>query len=552
MTDHETAGLRDQDDHKTTRRRFVAGALAGGAAVALPASAEAAGKPKPHKPAKSHKRGKQKTHKVDVAVVGGGIAGLTAARDVALNGHSVRVLEARDRVGGRIWNHDLGGGKVSERGGTFVGPTQDRMMALADAMKVGTFPTYDDGDDLYINNVDNPLGAIQPLRYSDTGQTGTAPPDPTILPELTEVVQQLDQMSTSVPVQAPWSASSAQQWDSETLQTWVDQNSATPRFKALVPVATRPIFGAEPRELSLLFVLFYIASSGNPQNPGTFERNFDTRGGAQQSRFIGGSQLIPIRVAQHLGSQSVLLNSPVTQIIQGKSSVTVESAHHTVTADRVIVAIPPVLAGRIHYQPALPYARDQLTQRYPQGTLTKVAAVYDKPFWRDDGLTGQILDTGGPVSASFDDSPPGGSPGVLFGFVGGDNARTFNAMSPAGRRSAVLNQYSSWFSSQSSALGSAALAATAYFDTNWSAEVWTRGCPVGIPSLGTLLAYGPALRAPVGRIHWAGTETSDYWNGYMDGAVRSGERAAAEVLSAFGKPAPVERVTETMKPARRR
>jgi monoamine oxidase len=190
-----------------------------------------------------------------------------------------------------------------------------------------------------------------------------------------------------------------------------------------------------------------------------------------------------------------------------------------------------VLAGRIHYQPALPSARDQLTQRYPQGTLTKVAAVYDRPFWRDAGLTGQILDTGAPVSASFDDSPPDGSPGVLFGFVGGDNARSFNAMSPSARRDAVLNQYSRWLASQSAALGAAALKAKDYFDTNWSEEVWTRGCPVGIPSLGTLVAYGPHLRAPVGRIHWAGTETSDYWNGYMDGAVRSGERAAAEVLA---------------------
>ena len=137
-----------------------------------------------------------------------------------------------------------------------------------------------------------------------------------------------------------------------------------------------------------------------------------------------------------------------------------------------------------------------------------------------------MLDTGGPVSASFDDSPPSGSPGVLFGFVGGDNARSYNAMSASDRQSAVINQYVSWFGSQ-------AASPTAYFDTNWSAEVWTRGCPVGIPSLGTLLAYGPQIRHPVGRIHWAGTETSTYWNGYMDGAVRSGERAATEALSSF-------------------
>jgi monoamine oxidase len=222
----------------------------------------------------------------------------------------------------------------------------------------------------------------------------------------------------------------------------------------------------------------------------------------------------------------VVLRSPVSQIVRGKSDVVVYSEELAVTAKRVIVAIPPTLTARIQYHPALPYARDQLVQRYPQGTLTKVAAVYSTPFWRANGLTGQVLDTGGPVSASFDDSPPDGSLGVLFGFVGGNNARSYNAMSPAEGQSAVLNQNATW-------MGTEALDPRAYFDTVWSEEVWTRGCPVGIPSLGTPLAYGPQIREPVGRIHWAGTETLTYWNGYMDGAVRSGEQVTAEVLSAL-------------------
>lgn len=518
--------MNEQD--RVTRRRFVTGALVAGAAASWPAAAEAAKRKHPKHKAKHHKH-KAKHHKKgrksDVVVVGAGFAGLTAARLVAAAGHSVTVLEARDRVGGRAWNHDLGGGEVSERGATFVGPTQDHISALANAVGVGTFPTYDTGNDLYVNNVDNPLGLVGPMQYSDSGPLGTAPPDPTIAAEIVEAVQQLDQMSTQVPVDAPWEASSAASWDGQTLQSWIDANSVTPRFKALVSAATRPIFGAEPRELSLLFTLFYIAASGNEQNAGTFERNFDTRGGAQQSRFIGGSQEIANRVAAALG-HDVVLNSPVSQIVQKGSDIVVHSSRLTVTAKQVIVAIPPTLTGRIQYEPGLPYARDQLVQRYPQGTLTKVAAVYSTPFWRASGLTGQVLDTGGPVSASFDDSPADGSLGVLFGFVGGDNARSYNAMSPSARQSAVLNQYAGWFGSQ-------ALSPLSYFDTIWSEEIWTRGCPVGIPSLGTLLAYGPLIRQPVGRIHWAGTETSTYWNGYMDGAVRSGERAAAEVLAAL-------------------
>ena len=322
----------NDEQHSISRRRFVAGTLVTGAAAVWPAAAEAAKRKAAHKPKHKH-RVKKTGHKADVVVIGAGFAGLTAARLVAAAGHSVTVLEARDRVGGRAWNHDLGNGEVSERGATFVGPTQDHILALANAVGVGTFDTYDTGDDLYVNNVDNPLGLLSPQRYSDTGPLGTAPPDPTIAAELVEVVQQLDQMSTQVPVDAPWTASNAASWDGQTLQSWVDSNSVTPRFQALVPAATRPIFGAEPRELSLLFVLFYIAASGNEQNAGTFERNFDTRNGAQQSRFVGGTQLVAEKVAAALGDR-VLLSSPVRKIVSDKSSAVVHSDRRTVTAKR--------------------------------------------------------------------------------------------------------------------------------------------------------------------------------------------------------------------------
>ena len=500
-------------DETLTRRGLIGAGAAAGAAAALSRVPGAEARRTGHHKGKHRRR---KRH-ADVVVVGAGFAGLTAALRLKQAGKSVLVLEARNRVGGRAHNAAIPGGQITERGAAFIGPTQDHIAKLASDFGVGTFPTYDTGDNVYVRDGNR-------STYSDTGPTGTAPPDPVILPELTLVVAQLDQMSTEVPVDAPWNAAKAASYDAQTLQSWVDSNTATPQFRELVPMATRPIFGAEPRELSLLFTLFYIAASGNEQNPGTFERNFNTRMGAQQDRFDGGTQLVTLRVAKRLGKKRVLLKQAVKRIVQKRGGVVVHTKRLEVHAKRVIVAVPPTLAGRIDYRPDLPPERDQLTQRLPQGNLTKVAAVYDRPFWRDAGLTGTAVSTDGFVSATFDDTPPGGSPGVVFGFVGGDQSIAFNALPAGDRRGAVLGQFTQFF-------GPAASSPIAYLESNWAGERWSRGSPVGIAGPGVYTGYGPALRRPVGRIHWAGTETSTYWNGYMDGAVRSGERAAAEVLA---------------------
>jgi monoamine oxidase len=429
----------------------------------------------------------------------------------------VLVLEARNRVGGRAFNHELPGGKWSELGATFVGPTQDHVKALAKQMGVGLFNTYDTGNNVYRQDGTN-------MQYSDTSPLGTAPPDPTTLADVTATVAQLDQMSLSVPVDAPWTAQSAVDWDSQTLYSWVKANSSgSPRFMDLLQIATEPIFGAEARDISLLFTLFYIAASGNEHNPGTFERNFNTRGGGQQQRMLGGTQIVPIRLAKRLGKKHVLLGAPARHIIQSKTGVRVVSDQFTVTGKRVIVAIPPPLAGRIIYDPLLPQNRDQLTQRMPMGTLIKAEVFYDKPFWRAKGLNGQGLSDEGPISATFDITPPDGKPGILMGFIGGDRARRFQSQPARTRRNAVLHELSKLY-------GPEALKPKGYLEFSWVTERWTRGCPVSVLGPGTLVDFGPALRRPVGRIHWAGTETSTFWNGYLDGAVRSGERAAREAL----------------------
>ncbi len=439
---------------------------------------------------------------------------MTAALELKRAGHSVVVLEARKRYGGRVVGHELSNGEMSERGGTFVGPTQDRIHAALERYKLKTFPTFNEGDNVYVNSGER-------STFSDTGPTGSAPPDPVILAELATVVAKLDQMSTKVPVDAPWTAPNASGLDALTLGQFIRDNSATERFRKLVPAATRPIFGAEPDEISLLFVLFYIASSGNETNPGTFERNFNTRMGAQQDRVVGGSQRLPQAMAKELGKR-IVLDSPVRRIVQKKKGVTVYGKRATVKAKYVVVAVPPTLAGRIDYTPTLPAGRDTLTQRLSQGQLTKVAATYKKPFWREKGLNGSALSTDGIANATFDDTPKTGEPGVIFAFVGGEASRAFAQLSEKQRRNKVLGEFATYF-------GKEALDAEDFFYTQWPEEKWSRGCPVGIYPTGLMSSHGQRIKAPIGRIHWAGTETSDYWNGYMDGAVRSGERAALEI-----------------------
>jgi len=475
---------------------------------------------------------------VDVAIVGAGIAGLSAARRLVQKGRSVAVLEANDRVGGRVLSEPIGGGKVVDVGGTFTGPTQTFIQALAKEVGVGLFPTYDTGDNVFFTSS---RGAE---RFPANGPTGTAPLDPVVTPDIALAVTQLDQMSQSVPVEKPYESPNAAEYDRQNLETWVRMHtSASPEFLAVISAATEPIFGAEAREISLLYTLFYIASSGNKDNPGTFERNFNTGGGAQEQRFDGGAQLVPLRVAAGLGKR-VVLSSPVRSIRQGGRGIVVTSDRATVVAQRVIVAVPPALAQRIDYEPILPPLRDQLSQHMPQGTLMKFEAIYDRPFWREKNLTGQAISEVGPIKVTFDSSPKDGKPGILLGFIGGQAARDWEQRPESELRTAALKNLTDFF-------GPEAATPRKTLVYNWSAQKYSRGCPVAVLAPGTLTGFGSALRTPVGRIHWAGTETSDYWNGYMDGAVRSAERAVAEVLPLLSRRTPTAAPGSPRRPRRR-
>lgn len=453
----------------------------------------------------------------DVAVVGAGLAGLSAAREIARSGRSVVVLEARDRVGGRVLSQPIGDGKVVEMGGQWIGPTQDRMYALADELGISTFPTFNEGDELAI------LGG---RRYRYSGEMPRM--NPLALADLAQAVLRIDRLARKVPLERPWEAGEAAAWDTQTFEAWLRKAVKTKKARAVLRAYFSGILAEETVSFSLLHALFYVHSATD------FETMSSIEGGAQQDRFAGGSQLVAIRLAESL-ADAVRFESPARRIAHDASSVSVETPRCSVRAERAVVAIPPALAGRISYDPPLPPRRDQLFQRLPQGRMIKVNAIYDEPFWRPDGLKGFAFGTDLPVLAAFDNSPPDGSPGALVGFVKGDHARRLERLEPSKRREEILEGLAHFF-------GAKARSPEAYHELDWSAEEWTRGCYAAHFPPGVWTRYGPVLREPVGRIHWAGTETSTVWNGYMEGAVRSGERAAAEILASLEERVPERRV----------
>ncbi|MFJ4187294.1 flavin monoamine oxidase family protein [Kitasatospora sp. NPDC089509] len=443
----------------------------------------------------------------DVVVVGAGLAGLTATRTLKDAGYTVRLLEARERVGGRLKGFDLGDGKAVDLGGEYFGDKSTAIAATAASVGVRGFRTYDEGRRITV---------LDGRRYEYTGlfpwRVG-----PATLADFGQAVLRIERLARTVPPEAPWRAPNARWLDSQTFWSWCRRNTVTPAARAFLTMVMEAGYCASPADLSLLHVLYYANASGG------FRYLVEVSGGIQRYRFEGGAHSIPDRLAARL-PEELRTGAAVRRVEQRADSVLVSGTGFEVRARYAVIALPVTLAGRLVYEPALPGSRDQFTQRMPAGAAIKCLAVYDEPFWRADGLSGQVTSNRGPFRVAFDTSPSDGSPGVLSAFVTGSAARALARLTPSERRAAVLTGLAEAFGPQ-------AARPRAFVEQNWLDAEFTRGCYHGFAPPGLYTAYGQALRTPIGLIHWAGTESGVHQMGSMGGAVDSGRRAAREIIA---------------------
>ena len=444
----------------------------------------------------------------DVVVIGAGMSGLTAARTLADAGKTVLVVEARDRVGGRTLSKTLSNGVVVDMGGQWVGPTQTRVLKLASDLGLVTFKTFDKGSSLTLRD-----GVV--TRYE-----GLMPKiDAEAARDIEQGMQKIAALAESIPLDAPWTHPQAAELDQLTYAAWIERNLTTElgrwTFKSQAP----SVFSVDASELSVLHVAFYYGAAGGP------EMITSTSGGGQDSRFAAGMQSLATGLAAGL-QDSLRLGHPVEAITQDDEGVVVRSASLTVRASQAIVALAPALAGRIRYSPPMPPLRDSLTQRMPMGTALKMMFVYETPFWREEGLSGFALTDRDVPQLVFDNSPDDASSGILLGFTEGIPAREWMQSTPEARRAAGVDTLVQAFGRPAGDL-------VDYVEHSWVAEEFSRGCYAGTMPPGAWGSFGKALRAPVGRIHWAGTETATSWTGYVEGAMQAGERAAGEAIGAL-------------------
>jgi monoamine oxidase len=442
----------------------------------------------------------------DAVIVGAGFAGLSAARALMRQRKKVVVLEARDRVGGRVKGTKIAGRSI-DAGGMWVGPSQARLLDLIKEYGLHTVPQFETGTN---------ITELDGKRLRANGEAVGF--DPQTQAEYDRIVRDLTKLSDQVPLDAPWTMPRAEEYDHMTADDWFVSQTQNKAILGFLRAYVRAIFTADPYQISFLYFLFYLRSGDN------YDTLYGFENAAQAWTVRETMHQVAVRLAAELGS-AVVLEAPVRAISQDTAGVLVSSDKGNWKCDYAIVAVPLPLSVRIAYQPVLPPERDILAQHMPMGSVIKYWVAYEKPFWRERGLNGMLQSDQPPSEfISGDMTPEEGHPGLLIGFIEGHNAMAWTGRPREDRKKLVVERLVSF-------LGPEAASPIDYEDQDWPADPWSRGCYGASMTPGIMTTVGKVIRQPHGRIHWAGTETSTKWTGYIDGAIRSGERAAAEVLA---------------------
>jgi monoamine oxidase len=452
---------------------------------------------------------------VDVIVVGAGLSGLIAARDLIRSGKSVVVLEARKRVGGRMISANTISGGVVDLGGQWVGPTQTRMVALLDEMKLQRFDSYYDGKSVFHwNGQRSEANILHDFQKSYIFFDQNELPVPDADKQAADALRDLFWKTVAtVDKERPWLTPDARTLDQETVFSWGlrHTNSAYARFFLDWLCRVGGSGGFEPGQASILHLAWAQAVAPQSDLPETWL----IHGGAGQ-------------VARTLGQQMegiIRLNAEVSAIEHADRKVTVRTRDGgTYNGRAVIVAIPPPLRAGIHFMPALPADLTGLIQRGPMGSMAKVIAVYPRAFWREKGVSGMGIGNLPTLELTADSSPPSGTPGILASFVSSNRTVEWSRLDPSERRKAVLDDMVAY-------LGAEAAEPEQYFEAIWNNEPWTTGAFVSHLTPGAWTGYGQAWRRPVGPIFWAGTDSAGEWPGYYEGAIAAAEHATRQALA---------------------
>ncbi|MET0816266.1 MAG: FAD-dependent oxidoreductase [Solirubrobacteraceae bacterium] len=435
----------------------------------------------------------------DVVVIGAGVAGLTAATRLAAAGVDVAVIEARDRVGGRVLTEDVGGLEL-ELGGQWIAPYQHAVRAVIADLGLDLFSRYREGEDVEV-------GADKaPVRVRHDAHD----------PAYEEAVEALEAVTRELDPDAPWEHPRAAELDAVPYAAWLREAIRDESAREALGFVATGFMTKPSQSFSLLQAAWLLSSAGEVRNLLDADLVLD-------ARVVGGAQRIALGLAEGLGDR-VRLGAPVRDVAWTEGGVDVHVPGGEISAARLIVAIPPNLTGTIRFDPPLPAWRMRAEQETSQGSLIKVQAAYDEPFWRADGLSGTGLGPGEPVSEIYDNSPPGGSPGVVVGFLAAGAAEAATRLREPERRRLVLGSLARY-------LGPRALQPTHYSERDWNRDEWTRGAYSPTFGVGGLSRFGADLRRPIGPIAFAGSDIAGVGTMHMDGAVRSGQAAADLVLA---------------------